>query len=85
MRAQRLRNHGVLFVAALVTDAVVVVCRVVGRDVDIIGDEMVVKKSSPGDQVEVITMVEVVEVVVGVVVVVVVVVVDVIPDDLWCL
>ena len=65
------------------TDAVVVVCRVV--EDDIIGDEMVVKKSSPGDQVEVITMVEDVEVVVGVVVVVVVVVVDVIPDDLWCL
>ena len=65
------------------TDAVVVVCRV--DEDDIIGDEMVVKKSSPGDQVEVITMVEVVEVVVVVVVVVVVFVVDVIPDDLWCL
>ena len=65
------------------TDAVVVVCRV--DEDDIIGDDMVVKKSSPGDQVEVITMVEDVEVVVGVVVVVVVVVVDVIPDDLWCL
>ena len=70
-----------MFVAALVTDAVVVVCRV--DEDDIIGDDMVVKKSSPGDQVEVITMVEVVEVVV--VVVVVVFVVDVIPDDLWCL
>ena len=65
------------------TDAVVVVCRV--DEDDIIGDDMVVKKSSPGDRVEVITMVEVVEVVVVVVVVVVVFVVDVIPDDLWCL